>query len=119
MAFVLPRAYADAPPAPLAGSSVEIVEIEKRLVAAMAFGGIATDEEIQRQRLALLAALAAESSVAPIDETRMSVLQYNSPLTLPWRRRNEVAFVVAEKNVVEKVAEMVAETVAAPTADGQ
>jgi len=27
---------------------------------------------------------------------QVSILQYNSPLTVPWRRRNEVAVVVTE-----------------------
>ena len=27
---------------------------------------------------------------------QVSVLQYNSPLTVPWRRRNEVAIVVTD-----------------------
>jgi hypothetical protein len=30
----------------------------------------------------------------PVDEAEVITLQYNSPLTLPWRRRNELAIVV-------------------------
>ena len=70
-----------------------------RLVATKPFGGIVTEEEVARQTKALLEALAAEGSgVAPLDASQVSVLQYNSPFTIPWRRRNEVAVVVEEKS---------------------
>merc|ERR1719235_2008143 len=93
MAFVLPKANAEAPPAPLAGADVTIDEVPARLVAAKAFAGIVTDEEVARQTAALLEAIAADGSVVPVDASQVSVLQYNSPLTIPWRRRNEVAVV--------------------------
>lgn len=97
MAFVLPKQYAGAPPAPLANSSVTIDKVPARLVAAKTFPGIVTDEEVQRQKTALLDAIAADGSLMPADESQVIVLQYNSPLTLPWRRRNEVAVIVSEK----------------------
>ena len=95
MAFVIPETYADAPPSPNDGSAVSIDTVPARLVAAKPFAGLATEEEVQRQKEALLEALKAEGSLRVIDESAVSVLQYNSPLTVPWRRRNEVAFVVS------------------------
>merc|ERR1719379_675255 len=97
MAFVLPKEYADEPPAPLAGSNITIDKVPARLVAAKPFPGIVTDDEVQRQKAALLEAITADGSVEPVDESQVIVLQYNSPLTVPWRRRNEVAMVVTEK----------------------
>ena len=96
MAFVLPKKNAGAPPAPLAGSDVTIATVAPRLVAAKGFAGLVTDEEVQRQKAALLEALAADGALAPVDDEQISVLQYNGPLTIPWRRRNEVAVVVTE-----------------------
>merc|ERR1719235_1443407 len=97
MAFVLPKTYADAPPSPLAGSNITIDKVPARLVATKPFPGIVTEDEIQRQKAALLDAIVADGSTTPVDESQVIVLQYNSPLTVPWRRRNEIAFVVAEK----------------------
>jgi hypothetical protein len=93
MAFVLPKAVADAPPTPDA-SSIGIEQVPKRLVAVKAFPGIVTSEEVARQRTALLDALAKDGVAAPVDDAEVITLQYNSPLTLPWRRRNELAVVV-------------------------
>merc|ERR1719235_944603 len=108
MSFVLPKKYAGEPPAPLASSNVTIDKVPARLVATKPFPGIVTEDEIQRQKAALLEAIVADGSVAPVDESQVTVLQYNSPLTVPWRRRNEVAVVVTEKaaeslNEIEKV----------------
>merc|ERR1719453_796524 len=98
MSFVLPSADAGAPPTPLDGSDIVIEKVPGRLVAAKPFPGIVTDEEVERQKAALLEALATDGSVEPVDESQVIVLQYNSPLTVPWRRRNEVTMVVAEKS---------------------
>jgi hypothetical protein len=97
MAFVLPQKDAAEPPAPLESSDITIEKVPARLVAAKPFPGIVTDEEVQRQKSALLETLAAEGSLAPADDSQIIVLQYNSPLTVPWRRRNEVAMVVTEE----------------------
>lgn len=96
MAFVLPEKNADAPPTPEAGSEVTVAAVPARLVAVKAFPGIVTDEEVARQKEALLDALAADGTVIAVDASALSVLQYNGPQTLPWRRRNEVALVVTE-----------------------
>ena len=60
MAFVLPKAYAEAPPAP-DSVDVEIAAVPARRVLALAFGGIATRNEIDRQRDAPGAPLATYS----------------------------------------------------------
>jgi len=101
MAFVLPKKYASEPPAPLTGSDIIIDKVPARLVAAKPFPGIVTDEEIQRQKEALMEAIMKDGSLVPVDESQVIVLQYNSPLTVPWRRRNEVAIVVKEKAPIE------------------
>jgi len=104
MSFVLPDKNADAPPTPLAGSRVEIAKRPSRLVAVLPFPGLVTDEEVQRQREAVISSLAAAAAgassceiYAPVEPAQVSVLQYNSPITIPWRRRNEVAIVVEER----------------------
>lgn len=96
MSFVLPRAQAAAPPVPKA-DDVRIEAVGAKLVAAKAFSGLPTEEEVQRQRALLLGAIEADGGVAPLDADAFSVLQYNSPLTVPWRRRNELAVVVVEQ----------------------
>lgn len=93
MAFVLPKEVSNAPPTPLT-SAVEIAQVEKRVVAVKAFPGIVTDEEVERQRHVLLDVIEQEGAIEAVDASQVSTLQYNSPLTLPWRRRNEVAIVV-------------------------
>lgn len=69
-------------------------------LALLEFSGICTGGEIERQSNSLKKALAADeaSSWKIVDEEDLIVLQYNAPGTLPWRRKNQVAFVV-EKSV--------------------
>ena len=108
MAFVLPRRFGEDAPAPLDGSTVAIEKVPARLVAAKAFAGLVTEEEVARQKTSLLEALAAAeeaAGVVPVDGGEVSVLQYNSPLTLPWRRRNEIAIVVTELDDASKTVE--------------
>ena len=104
MAFVLPRKNAAVPPSPLPDSEVTIATVAPRVVAAKAFPGLVTDQEVKRQKQALLDALAVDDSVVPMDE-QVSVLQYNGPLTLPWRRRNEIVVVVKDVERVEELEE--------------
>jgi len=99
MAFVLPKKDASEPPTPLASTNITIEKVPARLVATKPFPGIVTDEEVQRQKDALLEAIAADGSLTPVDNNQVTVLQYNSPLTVPWRRRNELAIVVTEAPV--------------------
>merc|ERR1712241_1605396 len=57
MKFVLPSSAAEAPPTPLESDDVAIERIPERLVAIKPFPGLATEEEISRQREALLSVL--------------------------------------------------------------
>merc|ERR1719231_942345 len=75
------------------GATMSFV-LPREQAAAQPFAGIVTDEEVARQREVLLAAIAADGGTRPLDAGAYSVLQYNSPLTVPWRRRNELAIVV-------------------------
>jgi len=93
MSFVLPKADADAPPAPT-DDKVTIGERPARTVVALPFPGVATPEEIERQRSKLADVLKAEGLEAADDS--YTVLQYNSPFTIPWRRRNELVVALAE-----------------------
>ena len=52
--------------------------------------------QVERQRQALTGAIAADGATQPVEEGAYSVLQYNAPYTVPWRRRNELAIVVTE-----------------------
>ena len=93
MAFVLPKADALQPPAPT-DDKVVIGERPARTVVALPFPGVATPEEIERQRSKLADVLKAEGLEAADDS--YTVLQYNSPFTIPWRRRNELVVALAE-----------------------
>lgn len=98
MSFVLPSEDVSedgGPPRPL-DESVEVTEVPERLVAVREFPGVATANEVRRQADKLRAALADAGAFTPIAEDEYSVLQYNPPYTLPWRRRNEIAIVVTE-----------------------
>ena len=77
MAFVIPKASATAPPTPLT-PDVTLEEVAARLVAVKSFRGIVTDEEVERQKLALLEALAADDGVVVTNPDEFSVLQYNA-----------------------------------------
>lgn len=65
-------------------------------LASIEFSGICTEGEIERQVNALKEALVntrEESKWTVVDDSPL-VLQYNAPGTLPWKRKNQVAFVV-------------------------
>lgn len=93
MSFVLPKAFAEAPPEP-EEAGIEVVQVLERLVVVKEFPGVATKGEVERQRAALTDFLAANADLQPINASEYSVLQYNAPYTLPWRRLNELALVV-------------------------
>lgn len=104
MSFVLPRDAARAPPRPNADGGVTLDEVPARIVAVKAFAGVVTDGEVRRQRDALEAAIEADGGTAPVEAGAFSVLQYNAPYAIPWRRRNELAIVVSEVMAGEKAA---------------
>jgi len=92
MSFVMPAAVDGASNAPVPDDgAVTVREVPARLVAVVPFPGVATAGEVDRQRQKLLGALGAYE---PLDAEQYTVLQYNPPYTLPWRRRNEIAIVV-------------------------
>lgn len=122
MSFVLPKAYEGSAPLPN-DASVQLVDVPERLVAVRPFAGVATAGEVERQRQKLEKALAAdEQELRPVDDSAYSVLQYNPPYTLPWRRRNELAVVVEEEPRAEEPAaepaELEAEVLAGEAAGG-
>lgn len=104
MSFVLPRDAARAPPRPNADGGVTLDKVPARIVAVKAFAGVVTDGEVRRQRDALEAAIEADGGTAPVEAGAFSVLQYNAPYAIPWRRRNELAIVVSEVMAGEKAA---------------
>lgn len=92
MRFFLPaRLTRETAPAPR-DPRVRIVEIPPDLLAIRRFSGTAPDDEIARQREALLRTLAG-SDWRPAG--RPVTLVYDAPFTLPFVRRNEVAVSVA------------------------
>jgi len=93
MSFVLPSAYADAPPLAMT-DDIEVVQVPQRLVAVKGFPGVVTEGEVQRQRAAMSELLQEEGVFQQVNASQYSVLQYNPPYTLPWRRLNELAVVV-------------------------
>lgn len=74
------------------------VSIEQRpsqTLALLEFSGICTNPEFERQRSILKDVLAADLKWTITDDSVL-VLQYNAPGTLPWRRKNEIGFLVEE-----------------------
>ena len=90
--FILPQAYAlDSLPRP-ASSDIRLHEWPARRMAAIRFGGVATDATIADAESALRAWMAAqglEAADAPV------YAYYNDPLTPGFLRRNEVLIPVA------------------------
>ena len=62
--------------------------------------------QVERQREALIAAIEADGGTRPEEAGAFSVLQYNAPYTVPWRRRNELAIVVTEAAAGDTAAEV-------------
>eukprot|EP00929_Paragymnodinium_shiwhaense_P009648 TRINITY_DN113897_c0_g1_i1.p1 TRINITY_DN113897_c0_g1~~TRINITY_DN113897_c0_g1_i1.p1 ORF type:complete len:438 (+),score=71.54 TRINITY_DN113897_c0_g1_i1:53-1315(+) len=101
MSFVMPSDVGDASNAPVPDEDgVRLTEVPARLVAVLPFRGVATAGEVERQREALNAAL---EGLEAVDREQYSVLQYNPPYTLPWRRRNELAVVVQRSKTEDAV----------------
>ena len=73
MAFVLPKADENAPPAPL-DDGIAIEQREARSVAAVSFAGVATPEEVERQTDRLFDAL-DEDGGYDYDAAEATVLQ--------------------------------------------
>lgn len=99
MSFMLPSEESQASQAPQPRDpSIELIDVAESLVAVREFPAIATAKEVERQLSLLLEALEADGSYMPLDAARYSVLQYNPPYTLPWRRRNEIVLAVTQRS---------------------
>lgn len=78
----------------LTDPGMAVLEAPARLVAVRRFPGIATAGEVSREYQKLLNTLAVDGAYEPAQDGPYSVLQYNPPYTVPWRRRNEVVVTV-------------------------
>ena len=94
MSFVLPKENEVGPPNPEDMENIKLEKREAQVVAIKAFPGLVTMAEVERQKAALIKILNEAPGVKIFNEEKLTVLQYNSPITLPWRRRNEVALIV-------------------------
>jgi len=91
--FVLPVGYDSSnAPEPL-DDQVKIVDVPQRRLAVLVFGGRATPNRVTR-RIKTLTDLLEHSGIG----TRGApfLMRYNSPFSLPFLRRNEVAVEIAE-----------------------
>jgi len=78
--------------------SVQIEDRAGETYALLEFPGICTNAEVDRRKEILQEALLDQNYT--IADNTMVVLQYNSPGTLPWRRKNQIGFPVKEIEVV-------------------
>mmetsp|Transcript_554 Transcript_554/g.855 ORF Transcript_554/g.855 Transcript_554/m.855 type:complete len:424 (-) Transcript_554:172-1443(-) len=81
-------------------SSMKIEERTGQTMALLEFPGICTNAEVKRRKELLQEALAEQTNWTIADPNVM-VFQYNAPGTVPWRRKNQVGFVVDEVVSVE------------------
>lgn len=73
-------------------ASVYIEKRQSETLALLEFSGICTNAEVERQKNTLLEAL--DNDEWTIADDSVFVFQYNAPGTLPWRRKNEVGFLL-------------------------
>lgn len=92
MSFVLPNKYTAATAPRPKDPAITIEDVGSQLLAARKFTGLATENEVAKQRAKLEDALISDGVM--YDATTFKVFTYNPPLTLPWVRRNEVCFTV-------------------------
>lgn len=77
---------------------VNIKQSDLQRIAVLEFSGICTIKEIERQKAKLLKVLTTkDQNKWDIVDDSILVLQYNAPGTLPWRRKNQVGFLVEER----------------------
>jgi len=109
----LPASHNGNPPEPVGSSKVTLEKFPETVMAILPFPGICTDEEIKRQKIKLLQRIQMAGEIgwkvkgdenittsvdlSEIEDgseesiSKIYVLQYNIPGTLPWRRMNEIA----------------------------
>lgn len=93
MSFVIPSKFSagGGVPQPKNGSLIRIQDVPACKVGVREFPGFATNQEIVRNRLQLIGALRIQGwDCKNASEADVQVMQYNSPITLPTIRRNEV-----------------------------
>jgi len=119
----LPSDKDENPPEPNESSKVAFDDFSETVMATLAFAGICTDKEIERQKEKLIERIAksgdigwrikvqeADEAVERENERKFFVLQYNAPGTLAWRRINEIAVVMEKTTIETDVDEVVPET---------
>jgi len=100
MSLMLPKEFADSPPAPEMSSEIEVELCPETVVATASFSGICTDQEIERQVAKLMDIIENDDTLqikSDSAEPEIMVMQYNAPGTVPWRRRNDISIVVEEQ----------------------
>lgn len=86
MLFLMPKSYSlETLPKPK-NKNIKIIEVGKRKVAALRFGGYANQNSIQKQKRLLINTLDSNQIV---HSNHFEVLVYNSPYKL-FNRRNEI-----------------------------
>ncbi|KAL8036361.1 hypothetical protein ABFX02_12G153300 [Erythranthe guttata] len=96
MSFVMPSKYGANLPLPK-DSSVTIKEVQKRVVAVVAFSGFVTDEEVERRESTLRGLMNNDPEFRVKEGISVEVAQYNPPFTLPFNHCNEIALEVERK----------------------
>ena len=100
MSFVMPSEYwsgdLDKAPTPMDDSSVVKETVEKKLVAALWYGGVSTKKEVAKRKDLLKTRIDGQD-VFELGEQELMGASYNDPFTAPWKRRNEVLAVVKRK----------------------
>lgn len=101
MSFVLPSDYwkdgsLETAPQPLEGSGVSLSTLPATTRAVAMFGGYAAKARAEKQKRALLEALAKDPEWETLDD-EVALAQYNDPFTPPWKRLNEVSVEVRAK----------------------
>merc|ERR1711934_427300 len=63
---------------------------QMQLVAVRKFLGVASDWEVREQHEIMRKALLAHGAYDIVKDGSYSLMQYNPPFTMPWRRSNEI-----------------------------
>jgi hypothetical protein len=93
VAFAMPRAYTAETLPPPDNPAIRFVMTEAERVIVLRFAGIAGQRRLD-EAAAQLRDIAARSGIAIEGPPRFYF--YDDPFTLPWNRRNEVAFRIAD-----------------------
>uniref|UniRef100_A0A7S4BQM8 SOUL heme-binding protein n=1 Tax=Chrysotila carterae TaxID=13221 RepID=A0A7S4BQM8_CHRCT len=100
------RMLAKVPPAPKEASGVQLEDggggfLESSDVLAVVwFDGYAGKGDVDAQQRQLRALVDVDSEWEAVPDAQPTLMQYNDPFVLPWKRRNEVAIPVRKRQVV-------------------